>query len=236
MVYPSSNAFNSYHDNDTGSIGGVKDPPPVNNYILYISSILDLLSVIISVFLVSAAFGALVTGYILASRAYSHRKVRIKKLPITGFLWVVFFQGAYTFSSALYGITGSFEYHYLLAALASSLQIAAVYPISQIYQHKEDLNDGVKTISYVLGYSGTFIFSALMFLLATLCYALYFGYNSSEFTLLLLIQAPVITAFVIWFKQVRKDHAKANFLNTMRFNVLAAISFNLYYILLILAF
>ena len=236
LVYPASNAFNSYHDNDQGSIGGLASPPPINPWILYFSNSMDILAVLLSGFLVNWHFGGLVAIYILASRAYSHRRIRLKKYPILGFVWVIFFQGGFTFYACLVGLGKGFSAELMIAAIAASLQLGAVYPISQIYQHKEDLADGVKTISYLLGYRGTFLFSALFFTLANFCYLTYFGWGSIEFNLLLIIQLPVIIAFSMWFMKVSKDHAQASFLNTMRFNVLAALTFNLFYLILILIF
>ncbi len=236
LVYPSSNAFNSYHDNDQGSIGGLESPPPINRFILYFSNAMDVSAVLLSSLLVGWEFGGLVSLYIIASRAYSHRKIRLKRYPILGFLWVIFFQGGFTFIACLFGLGAEVEPNMYLAAIAASLQIGAVYPISQIYQHEEDLADGVRTISYLLGYRGTFIFSALCFALANLCYFFYFGWQSQEFNLLLIIQLPVIIAFSLWFSKVIKNQAQANFKDTMRFNVLAAITFNLFYLLLILIF
>ena len=60
--------------------------------------------------------------------------------------------------------------------LACSLQIAGVYPLTQIYQHEQDLADGVTTISYKLGYKGTFIFSAIMFAFCNVCYLIDLNY------------------------------------------------------------
>ena len=54
----------------------------------------------------------------------------------------------------------------VLAMIASSLLIGGFYPLTQIYQHEEDYNDGVITISYLLGYKGTFFLLALYMLLA----------------------------------------------------------------------
>lgn len=236
LVYPASNGFNSYHDKDSGSIGGLKSPPPTNKMLLYFSNAMDLIAILLSIIFIDITFALLIAAYILASRAYSARQIRIKKYPILGFLWVIIFQGAFTFLSTLIGLGTELSSMHYLAALAASLQIGAVYPISQIYQHKEDLADGVKTISYMLGYRGTFYFSALCFALANLCYAFYFGIGTSAFTLLMLIQLPVVIAFVYWYMQVHRDTGYVNFKNTMRFNVLAAITFNLFYILLILKF
>jgi 1,4-dihydroxy-2-naphthoate octaprenyltransferase len=50
-------------------------------------------------------------------------------------------------------------------------------PLTQIYQHKQDLDDGVNTISYKLGYIGTFIFCAIVYILAWVFMAQFFISN-----------------------------------------------------------
>jgi 1,4-dihydroxy-2-naphthoate octaprenyltransferase len=42
LVYPASNAYNSYMDRDEGSIGGLKHPPKVTRSLFYVSLMLDL--------------------------------------------------------------------------------------------------------------------------------------------------------------------------------------------------
>jgi 1,4-dihydroxy-2-naphthoate octaprenyltransferase len=49
----------------------------------------------------------------------------------------------------------------------ASLFIGSVYPLTQIYQHEADKKDGVTSLSYKLGYSGTFVFSGIWFSIAT---------------------------------------------------------------------
>ena len=42
LVYPASNVFNSYYDRDTGSVGGLKNPPPTNVKMLWLRPMLTL--------------------------------------------------------------------------------------------------------------------------------------------------------------------------------------------------
>ena len=234
LVYPASNAYNSYNDRDSGSIGGLVSPPPSNPTVLHLANTLDSIALILSVVFINFTFGLLVFLYIAASRVYSYRAIRIKKYPIMGFLTVVIFQGGFTFLICLYGLTQTISSIHWIAALAASFQIAAVYPISQIYQHESDRKDGVNTLSASLGYNGTFLFSAACFLIATICYFFYFSTSPNLFYLLLIVQLPLVLAFAIWFLKVYNSKTAANFKNTMRFNVLASITFNLYYTILII--
>src|SRR5690606_37770715 len=42
LVYPASNGYNSYHDKDTGSIGGLKAPPQPKEELLWLVTAMDI--------------------------------------------------------------------------------------------------------------------------------------------------------------------------------------------------
>jgi 4-hydroxybenzoate polyprenyltransferase len=175
----------------------------------------------------------------LASRAYSSKQIRLKKYPIIGFLTVVIFQGGFTYVMSVIGITNaafSFSNNNLLLLLACSFQIAGAYPLTQIYQHEADLADGVKTLSFQLGYKGTFIFTAIMFGLCNVFYYFYFLQTDqiNNFYLLQLFFIPIVTYFAWWFLKTIKNQQEANFKNTMRMNLIAAICMNTCFIVLYL--
>ncbi len=52
--------------------------------------------------------------------------------------------------------------------LLSSLFLGSAYPLTQIYQHEADKKDGVISLSYKLGYKGTFFFSSILFTMASI--------------------------------------------------------------------
>src|SRR6186997_1619460 len=83
FVYPASNGYNSYMDRDTGSIGGVEKPLQPTKQLFYVSVILDMDAIALS-FLITPIFAIGICSYILASRAYSYRKIRLKKYPVIG--------------------------------------------------------------------------------------------------------------------------------------------------------
>lgn len=237
LVYPASNGYNSYIDRDESPIGGLEKPPMPTKKLFYTTLIMDFTSVILSFILVNSIFALCILLYILASRAYSSRQIRVKKYPIWGFLLVVFFQGAFTFYVAYLGITDSLliiNKASLFLLLGCSFQIAGAYPLTQVYQHKQDYEDGVITLSYKLGYIGTFIFTALMFFICNVCYFLYFNLINKPINFYI-IQAfffPIVAYFAYWFYLVYKDNSKADFKNTMRMNGIAAICMNMCFITL----
>ena len=83
LVYPASNGYNSYMDRDTESIGGVKKPLQPTRQLLYVTILLDGLAILLGIF-ISLYFAAGILAYILASKAYSYRGIRLKQYPVAG--------------------------------------------------------------------------------------------------------------------------------------------------------
>lgn len=236
LVYPASNGYNSYMDRDETSIGGLKNPPKPTRRLFYITVLMDLAALLLSS-LISAWFTAGILAYILASRAYSYRGIRLKKYPIIGYLTVIVFQGALTFFLVYHGSHEKKSIAVPLAAMiASSLLIGGFYPLTQVYQHEADLKDGVKTISYLLGYKGSFIFAAVLYIIAfiTLAYYFFTSLEIKEFYALATCMLPVSVYFFIWAVKVWKDAKQANFENTMKMNIIASACTNLGFIVVLL--
>ena len=236
LVYPSSNGYNSYMDRDTGSIGGIKNPLQPTRQLFYVSVIMDVAAIAIS-FLITPIFALGILLYILASRAYSYRKIRLKKYPITGYLTVVIFQGAFTFFLVSYGSESNHSSDVsVIGIIAAGLLVGGSYPLTQIYQHEDDLKDGVQTISYKLGYKGTFIFTGIVYALAFGMLGILFFLNNhlNHFLLLQIFMLPVFVYFFMWFSKVVKNNKEANFKNTMRMNLLASACTNAGFITIVI--
>lgn len=228
IVYPSSNGYNSYMDRDTSPIGGLKSPMKPTKELFIVTIVLDITAVILS-FFISFVLASGIFFYIIASRAYSYRKIRLKKYPLIGYLTVVIFQGAVTFFLVYHGSDINHTTHVpVLAMVASSLLIGGFYPLTQIYQYNEDYDDGVITISYLLGYKGTFIFTGIVYALAFITLAWYFNLHSQgiNFIILQIFMLPVIVYFFTWFRKVVVNTDKANFKNAMAMNILASVCTN----------
>jgi 1,4-dihydroxy-2-naphthoate polyprenyltransferase len=236
LVYPASNGYNSYMDKDTDSIGGIKNPLMPTKELFYVTLVMDIIALIASGF-ISIYCAICVAGFIAASRAYSYRGIRLKKYPVIGFIVTSIFQGAVVYFLVYLGASTdkvlSFPY---LPMLASSLLIGSFYPLTQIYQHEADKKDGVKTLSMLLGYNGTFIFTGLSFFMAMNTLTIYFGYNLDFINIITItiFTLPVLFYFFWWMMKVRKDKAEANFKNTMRMNVIASICTNAAFIAVLL--
>lgn len=235
LVYPSSNGYNSYMDRDDTPIGGLSKPMQPTRQLFMVSVVMDIAAIALS-FLISYWFAICIVAYIAASRAYSYRGIRLKKYPVVGYLTVVVFQGSLTFFMVYHGA----HIEKTLAVppagmVAAGLLIGGFYPLTQVYQHQADRADGVQTISAMLGYRGTFIFTAIIYTLAMSVIAWMFMSRGEEskFFVLATAMLPILVYFFVWAGKVWKDVHKADFHHTMRMNLLASLCTNTAFFILL---
>lgn len=229
LVYPASNGYNSYMDRDTTPIGGLAHPMQPTRQLFRATLAMDITALVLGG-LISLYFVAGLLCYILASRAYSYRGIRLKKYPVAGWLTVIICQGALIFFLVYAGShrvsAGTERWNAPVEAMvACSLLLGGFYPLTQIYQHDADRRDGVKTLSMLLGYRGTFLFTGILYLIAFLLLFHYFLFaylELKEFFVLATCMLPVIVYFLVWAARVWRDPKQANFANTMRMNLVAS--------------
>jgi 1,4-dihydroxy-2-naphthoate octaprenyltransferase len=239
LVYPSSNAFNSLQDSDKGSIGGLKNPPKAPKLLIPVTIIFDAAALLIS-YSISRGLFFMMLLYIIASRLYSYRKIRIKKYAILSYLLVISMQGGLVFIMTAYtakrwailNLLGSPEM--LLGALSAVLLIAAGYPITQIYQHRQDKADGVNTISMMLDKFGTLVLSAILFVVFGATLAALYQPEWEYVLLFVLIAAPAGIYLISWMLRVMNNPREADYDNTMRMNYISTLSLNAYFIVVLL--
>jgi len=237
LVYPASNGYNSWMDRDTTPIGGLAHPLQPTRRLFFVTLLMDGAALALG-FIIGPIFVTGLTVYILASRAYSWRGIRLKKYPIIGWLTVIVCQGAMIFFIVYQGghhraateesLHAPFE-----AMIACSLLLGGFYPLTQVYQHDADRQDGVRTMSMLLGYRGTFIFTGILYTIAFLVLFHYFlltYLEMKEFYVLATCMLPVIVYFMVWAVRVWRDPKQANFANTMRMNLLASACTNIGFI------
>lgn len=240
LVYPASNGYNSYMDQDTESIGGIEKPPVPPKALFTVTLLMDVTALTISALYINLGFSFCLLAYILASRLYSYRGVRLKKYPVLGFLTVFIFQGGFIFFMVLMAASHMsaieiVQSPLLIAALATSFMIGGGYPLTQIFQHESDKADGVTTISMKLGYRGTFLFSIVMFTVVAILFFVYFsGKNQNLFFLFQAFLFPVIVWFLFWMKKVWNNTSEANFKNAMRMNNISAFCMNAFFLTLLI--
>lgn len=228
FIYPASNAYNSFQDRDEGPIGLLKTPPPVTRALFWLSLVFELAGIALS-FLLGWAIALQVAFYGLVSRAYSWHGIRLKKYPWGSFAVVALVQGGYTYLLVFQAITGKsfaevYGYPYRWAALATALLTGAMYPLTQIYQHREDARRGDRTLSLLLGVRGTFVFSGAVFVAALTLLGFYFisAEELNALKVVLLATFPVALYFLWWASSVWNRPARIRYEEPMRLNLISA--------------
>lgn len=241
LIYPASNAYNSYFDKDKGPIGGLENPPPVSKELYYTSIVFDTIAIILGYIFCGLTFALAIFIYGIISKAYSHPSVRLKKYPILSWITVGIFQGAFTYLAVAQAIenlpiTDLIESSYLFPAILSSLNLLGFYPMTQIYQHEEDAERGDITLSQLLGIKGTFFFTATIFAISSVGFFYFFQQKpepTQNMIKYLLSLSPVLVFFGYWFLKVNKDLRQANFKNTMILNLLGSLCLNFFFLWLL---
>ena len=227
LLYPASNGFNSFFDRDEGPIGGLANPPPVNISLLIVSLLFDLLAIVWA-YLITPEFALLAFIYGLGSKLYSWDRIRIKRLPIVGWIWTGLGQGIFTFlaMAAVLGGRGFFSLDaatYRVSFLVTAF-ILGIYPLTQVYQHEEDALRGDMTISRLLGVRGTFILSA-SFLSVAMAGIFFWLYRAEGFfwaSIFVAVQLPSMIYFVFWAVGVFRDERRATHKSAMSMNIIAS--------------
>ena len=240
FIYPASNGFNSYFDKDKESIAGIKYPPKVTKELYYFSIALDVIGILLALCIhLTTAISMLIYG--LISKAYSHPLTRLKKRPVVSWIIVSVFQGYFVFLVTYWTIhdipisrltTSMIQ----IPALLTTMMLMSAYPITQVYQHKEDRERGDFTLSLRLGVLGTFHFTALGFVITALGYVSYFFYYHDLQTMLLylILMIPLLIYYIFWYQKVIKSIDLADFEHTMKLNRLSALCLNTFFLLLII--
>lgn len=238
LIYPASNAYNSYYDKDEDSIGGLEKPPPVSRELLHAAWLLDGVALLLGALLGwQFAIGLFVYG--LVSKLYSHDRIRLKKYAVLSWVIASFFQGAFTFLmtyQAINNLTISelMQKPVLFAALLSTLFLGGSYPMTQVYQHAEDARRGDQTLSRLLGIRGTFVFAAVAFQFSAAGFWLFFHqyYSGWWFLWFVVCLLPGLLHFMVWSVKVWKNEQAATFRPTMRLNWLTSAGMNAFFVIL----
>jgi len=235
LLYPASQAFNTWYDRDEGPIGGIAAPPPVHPSLVWTAWVLDGATLVSSWFLGPTFFVCMVV-YTLGSKLYSWKVTRLKKRPVAGWLGVGVVQGALTFWAVVQGVGTPRELTdpvLWLGTATAALFLWGVYPLTQVYQHEEDARHGDLTISRLVGIRGTFVLSALFLSAAVAGFVVLFATGRGALTVVLFvgILAPALGYFLWWAAGVWRDPTRADFRRTMGMNLLASGLLNLFFLL-----
>jgi 4-hydroxybenzoate polyprenyltransferase len=154
FLYGGVTAFNSYYDRDEGPIGGLERPPTVIPEMLPFSLVIKAVGWVVAA-LVNRPFFLIYGGFLALSVAYSHPRPRLKARPIPSLLVVGGGQGTLAFLGGWAANRGEIASAAgpvgAVGALAATLLVLGLYPLTQIYQIAEDRLRGDRTIAVAWG-------------------------------------------------------------------------------------
>lgn len=158
-VYGGATAYNTFYDRDIGPISGMRSPPPPGGWErlgglwFQIAGATGLASM-------DAVAGLVGYGLVAAGIAYSHPSIRWKARPWLSLGVVALGQGVAPLWLGLrLGQTAGGDpvpSTAWLAALASGLVLAGVYPLTQVFQIAEDAGRGDRTFAVHCGARASF--------------------------------------------------------------------------------
>ncbi len=150
-------AFNSFYDRDTGPVAYLSHPPPPPPWLGRAAVGWMLAGAVLGAVTVSAAFGTLTGGCVALSWLYSHPAARWKSRPGLDLMVNILGYGAGTTAAGiLVGLAATPlppAYDQPLAWITAGfgLLFGSFYPLTQIYQHGDDMRRGDRTLATALG-------------------------------------------------------------------------------------
>lgn len=222
FLYGGANAFNSYYDRDEGPIGGMLDPPPVDEGLLPFSLAVQAVGLPLAVW-VGPPFLAAWLALAAVFAAYSHPAVRWKARPAAALAAIALGQGGLGFLAGWWstgaGWSSALRAEAWWGAAITCVLLTGLYVVTQSYQVQEDRSRGDRTLPVLLGARRALRLAAGLLAVGGAAIALYagprFGWGWSA---LLLAGAGLGAAWLARFAQGFDEGAvAANFRRVMVF-------------------
>ena len=227
LLFGGATAFNSWHDKDEGPIGGLKSPPKMHQWMRPASMVLQFFGLIWAIN-VNWNFTIIYAVSILFFWLYSSPLTRWKGKPVLSLVAIGVSTGTNSFFMGFLAAGGyPITWFEDLTALGVSFLILSLYPVSQVFQTKEDLKRGDVTFAAKFGLKGVKWLFASLFPLGTaiLTYSLIEsrGMTGAVFGMIGAV-AYMIILYLVWqLKGKESEYAMV-----MRIKFLASLSFVLF--------
>ena len=162
-------AINSAFDNDEGDIGYLRQPPKPPKYLLHISALM-LLASLLAGFLLPPVFAWSNAICVVMAVLYSVPPVRLKARAGWDMVINCIGFGLLT-PMAGWGLTGRpLTVAFVHAVIGFAFLFGALYPLTQIYQIEEDRGRGDRTLVIKLGESLSLWLATILAVIAHLCF------------------------------------------------------------------
>jgi 4-hydroxybenzoate polyprenyltransferase len=233
FLYAGATAFNSYYDRDEGPVGGLERPPPVLPALLPLALGMKAIGAVLAA-LVNLPFLVVYLAFAALSLAYSYPRVRLKAHTWGSLLTVGFGQGVLAFLAAWAAVQGelasALSAQGVLGAIAATLLILAIYPLTQLYQVDEDSARGDRTVAVVWGARACFLFAEGCVVVggAAMLAVLWLEFGWWDVALVGLGLLVELVAIASWAARYDPRQILANYRRVMRLNTLSAGGLSLY--------
>jgi 1,4-dihydroxy-2-naphthoate octaprenyltransferase len=229
FLYGGTTAYNSYYDRDEGPVGGLERPPPVNEWLLPFSLLMQAIGALLAALVNVPVLLVYLAIFVLAT-AYSFPGVRLKGRPLTGLLTVALGQGVL---AALGGwLTAqpnlaSVDVEGWIGIIAVTLITTGFYPITQIYQVEEDLARGDLTFAAWAGPQRTFAFAIVLQGIAVplLLWTLWQTVGPLQALLVGLFYTALLASIIQWARHYNPADVIPNFRRVMRTYQITSLGF-----------
>ncbi|MCA1800993.1 MAG: UbiA family prenyltransferase [Rhodothermaceae bacterium] len=236
LLFAGATAFNSWYDRDTGPVGGLRNPPKMQPWMLPASWVLQVAGAGIAL-LAGWTFFLLYLLSMLFFWLYSAPGPRWKGHPLRSLAAIGISTGTGSF---LMGFTASghefIPLHVIAASLGVALVILSHYPLSQIYQMQDDLKRGDQTFSLRYGLAGVRRFFAGTFFPGLLILALALGYEGQRTIALLLPAAGMPAGVLIAVFLSRLTGSREEYFTVMRIKYFTSLLFVIFILLCFVIF
>lgn len=249
FLYGGTTAFNSYYDRDEGPIGGLLEPPKVDEGLLPFSLIVQALGLIPAA-LVGWWFLLAWLALFAVFTAYSHPAVRLKANPFAALAAIGLGQGALGFalgwlagkagllsdgSGLIPGTSaaqpaGLLGPEALVGAASTALIVTGLYLVTQCYQEEEDRARGDRTIAVLLGARRSLLLALLPMVLggAVLVGWSWLNLGPGEAVALAAFFALLGVVQLFWASRFDTRSVVQNFHTAMRFTATASVGLTLF--------
>lgn len=216
LLFGGATAYNSYWDEDTGPVGGVKNPPAMSQWMWPASIFLQMVGLMLAM-----PMGNTFILFYLFSMflfwLYSSPLFRWKSRPILSLVSIGISTGA---NSVILGYLSAatpvsvLNTTIIIAAIGTAFIILSMYPLSQIYQLEEDQKRNDRTFALQYGKQGVFMFFKISFGLGLLLISAAI-LNRHLFAGIIFFVIGSLTATAVWKRMKELSSDKADYSKVM---------------------
>lgn len=224
LLFGGATAYNSYWDKDEGPIGGLKNPPRMQPWMLPASLAIQAIGLIIA-FKGGMLFAGIYAFSMFFFWLYSSPALRWKGHPIKSLFAIGLSTG---FSPVLMGFlaagNSSLGLPVVITAAGTAFIILSLYPLSQIYQQTEDRKRGDITFAIRYGVIGVKRFYTVSFLAGLFMITIILTLDHSLLSIIFGVIGLAIV-YIIRARLIKLDDVKNGYQEVMKIKYSTSLAF-----------